>query len=116
MCRARNPPPHQAVRKLRNGILEERKRGSRTPRRQRKRAISKLWRSFFQGRRLARSFRTVCCVGGYAAAFSRSRESTAAGKSLLTVSNNCRHWDSESARDRAAESMELGVGWGAEAE
>ena len=62
---ARNPPPHQAVRKLRNGILEERKRGSRTPRRQRKRAISKLWRSFFQGRRLARSFRTVCHVGGY---------------------------------------------------
>src|SRR5437867_7454852 len=59
------PPPHQAVRKLRNGILEERKKGSRTPRRQRKRAISKLWRSFFQGRRLARSFRTVCHVGGY---------------------------------------------------
>src|SRR5438093_10801799 len=59
------PPPHQAVRKLRNGILEERKKGSRTPRRQRKRAISKLWRSFFQGRRLARSFRTVCYLGGY---------------------------------------------------
>src|SRR6266567_2022345 len=58
-------PTDQAVRKLRNGILEERKKGSRTPRRQRKRAISKLWKSFFQGRRLARSFRTVCDVGGY---------------------------------------------------
>src|SRR5438445_8350277 len=44
---------------------EERQITSRTPSRQRKRTISKLWRSFFQGRRLARSFRTVCHVGGY---------------------------------------------------